>query len=159
MVASHQFGLNQTDVFVVDKHGTLNVMWVVGAGAWSGPVGIGPAGAFPPGAPVAASQQFGLTQTDVFAVDNNGTLHVMWVVGAGAWASVPIGPAGVFPAGASVAASQQFGLTQTDVFAVDKNGTLHVMWVVGAGAWASVPIGPAGAFRPARRCRHLSSSD
>jgi hypothetical protein len=85
IAASQQFGQNQTDVFVVDRNGTLNVAWVVEAGAWSGPAPIGPAGVFPAGAPLAASQQFGLNQTDVFAVDNNGTLNVAWVVEAGAW--------------------------------------------------------------------------
>ena len=41
---------------------------------------------FPPGASIAASQQIGLSQTDVFIVDKNGNLQVMWVVNAGAWA-------------------------------------------------------------------------
>jgi uncharacterized membrane protein YccF (DUF307 family) len=78
--------LNQTDVFVVDKNGTLNVMWVVGAGAWNGPAPLGPAGKYSPGAPIAASQQIGLSQTDVFVVDKDGLLDVLWVVNAGAWA-------------------------------------------------------------------------
>ena len=146
VAASQQFGLDQTDVFIVDKNGTLNVMWVVGAGAWAGPEPIGPAGIFPRGAHIAASQQFGLTQTDVFVVDNNGTVNVMWVVGAGGWSSGPIGSPGMFPRGANIAASQQIGLTQTDVFVVDNNGTLNVLWVVGAGGWSSGPIGPAGMF-------------
>jgi hypothetical protein len=136
LAASQQFGLDQTDVFVVDKNGTLNVMWVVGGGVWAGPVPIGPPEMFPPGAHVAASRQFGLNQTDVFVVDKNGTLNVIWVVGAGVWAHVPIGPARRFPPGAPLAASQQFGLDQTDVFVVDNTGVLNVMWVVGAGVWA-----------------------
>src|ERR1017187_948614 len=110
VAASQQIGLNQTDVFVVDSAGQLNVSWVDNAGAWSGPLGIGPAGIFPPGAPVAASQQIGLNQTDVFVVDNNGALNVAWVVEAGAWGgAAPIGPAGTFPPGAHAPASRQFG--------------------------------------------------
>jgi len=80
----------QTDVFVVDKNGTPNVLWVVQAGAWGGPLGIGPAGFAPAGAAVAASQQIGLNQTDVFVVDNAGQLNVSWVDNAGAW-SGPLG--------------------------------------------------------------------
>ncbi len=150
IAVSRQFGLNQTDVFVVDKTGTLNVMWVVGAGSWSGPAALGPAGKFPPGAHAAASQQIGLNQTDVFVVDKTGTLNVMWVVEAGAWAGpAPLGPAGKFPPGAPIAVSHQIGLNQTDVFVVDKNGTLNVMWVVGAGAWnGPAPLGPAGKYSP-----------
>jgi hypothetical protein len=72
IAASQQVGLNQTDAFVVNKNGSLNVFWVVDAGDWFH-VPLGPAGVFPPGAPLAASQQFGLGQTDVFVVDKNGT--------------------------------------------------------------------------------------
>jgi hypothetical protein len=48
---------------------------------------IGPVGNFPPGAPVAASQQFGVSgrQTDVFVVENSSTLTVSWVAGGGQW--------------------------------------------------------------------------
>src|ERR1022692_4107057 len=129
----------QTDAFVVDNNGTLNVLWVVQAGDWGGPLGVGPAGFAPAGAAVAASQQIGLNQTDVFGVDN-----------AGAWSGpLGIGPAGIFPPGAPVAASQQIGLNQTDVFVVDNNGALNVAWVVEAGAWGGpAPIGPAGIFPP-----------
>ena len=150
VAASEQIGLTQTDVFFVDKNGTLNVTWVVGAGNWGGPGQIGPAGLFPPGAPVASSRQFGLNQTDVFVVDKHGSLQVMWVVNAGAWGGPgQIGPTGLFPPGASIAASQQIGLNQTDVFIVDKNGNLQVMWVVNAGAWGGPgQMGPAGLFPP-----------
>jgi hypothetical protein len=147
LAVSQQFGAdNQTNVFLVDKHGTLNVFWVEGAGNWSAPVQIGPTGVAPKGAPVAASQQFGANQTDVFLVDTNGTLNVFWVQGAGAWnGPVKIGPAGHFPTGANVAVSQQFGVDQTDVFLVDKNGQLTVFWVQGTGNWsAPVKIGPSG---------------
>jgi hypothetical protein len=149
IAASQQFGApNQTDVFVVDKNGQLNVFWVQGAGAWSNPVKIGPTGNAPSGAALAVSQQFGTTdQTDVFLVDKNGQLNVFWVQGTGAWnGPVKIGPAGLANPGAAIAVSQQFGANnQTDVFVVDKNGQLNVFWVQGTGAWnGPQKIGPAG---------------
>jgi len=87
VTASNQFGLgHQTDVFAIDTNGALNVSWVVDAGQWNGPAAISRPGVFPPGAAVTASNQFGLDhQTDVFAVDNNGTPNVSWVVDAGQW--------------------------------------------------------------------------
>jgi hypothetical protein len=87
LAASQQFGAtNQTDVFLVDKNGQLNVFWVNNAGAWNGPEKIGPAGIAASGCFLAASQQFGATnQTDVFLVDKNGQLNVFWVNNAGAW--------------------------------------------------------------------------
>jgi hypothetical protein len=66
--------------------GALRVAWVAGFEAWRGPAPIGSEGLFPPGAAVAASAQFGLSeQTDVFAIDNKGVLRVAWVAGAGSW--------------------------------------------------------------------------
>ncbi|MBG1252128.1 hypothetical protein [Burkholderia pseudomallei] len=151
LATSNQFGIpNQTDVFVVDNKGALNVAWVVGAGSWNGPIPISPPGLFPPGAAVAASNQFGIpNQTDVFVVDNQGALNVAWVVGADRWnGPVPISPAGLFPPGAAVAASNQFGIpNQTDVFAVGRDGALRVAWVVSAGNWnGPVSISPTNLF-------------
>jgi hypothetical protein len=78
-------------VFVIDNTGALHVFWVVGGGAWNGPVRISPQGFAPQGAAVTASLQFGLNQTDVFVVDHGGAVNVIWVVGGGAWdGPVPI---------------------------------------------------------------------
>jgi hypothetical protein len=155
VAASSQFGATnpQTDVFAVDNNGALQVAFAIGSGGWSPMISIGPQGLFPPGAAVAASKRFGATnpQTDVFAVDNNGTLQVASAIGSSPWSSMsPIGPQGLFPSGAAVAASKRFGVpNQTDVFAVDSNGTLQVASVVSSGAWTGpTPISPAGFFPP-----------
>jgi hypothetical protein len=153
LAASPQYGApNQTDVFAVNNNGQLNVFWVDGAAAWQGPVGLGPTGAFPPGAGLAASNQYGVpNQTDVFAIGDNGQLHVFWVNGPGNWQGpVGLGPVGAFPPGAGLAASPQYGApNQTDVFAVSNNGQLNVFWVDGGGAWQGpVGLGPTGAFPP-----------
>jgi hypothetical protein len=63
-VTSHHLGLEQTDVFLVDKNGQLNVYWAAGGGAWNGPAKLGPAGIANPGSFVAASRQFGVTGTN-----------------------------------------------------------------------------------------------
>ena len=66
---------------------------------------------FLPGAPVATSPQFGLSQTDVFAVNKDSTLNVSWVAGGGRWnGPATISGANVFPPSTVVAASQQFSL-------------------------------------------------
>src|SRR5207302_683601 len=87
VAASPQFGVaNQTDVFAVADNGSTAVMWVHGAGTWSGPSVISPAPLAPPGSPLAASQQLGVpNQTDVFQVATNGATQVLWVQGAGKW--------------------------------------------------------------------------
>jgi hypothetical protein len=164
LAASQQFGLNQTDVFVVDNNGHLNVVWVDGDNAWHPPGLVGNGGNFPLRAYVAASAQFGVTNnTDVFAVDATGTLNVAWVNNDNPFnGPVQLIPpnftpsaAGLFPPGAAVAASQQFGVDstgQTDVFIVDNGGLLRVMWVEGQNSWqgpGTLGTGTApGGFQP-----------
>jgi hypothetical protein len=115
-------------VFGVDKYGNLSVYWVSGGGAWNGPHYLSVDGRFPPGAHVAASQQFGLTQTDVFAVDWNGNLAVYWVGPNTNWnwtGPYYITTDGRFPPGAPIAVSPQtvgWFPTQTDVFVIDWSG-------------------------------------
>jgi hypothetical protein len=148
VAVSQQFGIaNQTDVFVVDQAGRLQVVWVDGAGVWQGPLAITPANTAPSGAAVVASNQFGIAnQTDVFVVGSSGATEVSWVDGAGAWQGpLGIAAAGTAPAGAGLAASQQFGIAnQTDVFVVGGNGATQVSWVDGAGTWQG-PMGIAAA--------------
>ena len=150
VAASQQIGANQTDVFLIDKNGQLNVFWVTGTGAWAGPQKLGPVGLANPGTHLAVSQQFGATQTDVFVVDKNGQLNVFWVTGQGSWnGPEKIGPAGLAAPATALAASQQFGANQTDVFLIDKNGQLNVYWVTGVGGWnGPEKIGPTGLANP-----------
>jgi hypothetical protein len=149
VAASQRFGTNnQTDVYVVDNAGQLNVFSVVGVGAWSGPTKIGPPGFASPGAGIAASQQYGIAnQTDVFVVDKTGQLNAFWIEGAGnAWhGPLAIGGSGFSaPSGAPLTVSPQFGLSrQTDVFVVDNAGQLNVFWAVKASGWGRGKIGPA----------------
>jgi hypothetical protein len=144
IVASQHYGVNQTDVFLVDTNGQLNVFWVVGEGTWNGPLQIGPPGLADPGSVIVASQQYGFNQTGVFLVDTNGQLNVFWAVGGGMWnGPLQIGPPGLADSGGVIAASQQFWFNQTDVFVVDTNGQLNVFWVVGEGSWnGPLQIGP-----------------
>jgi hypothetical protein len=75
-VASPRAQAQTTLKFVVDLNGRINVGWEQ-AGKWENER-IGPWGMFPPGAPLAASQQFGFGgagATSVFAVDWNGTMY------------------------------------------------------------------------------------
>jgi hypothetical protein len=155
LAISEQFGANnQTDVFVVDTTGTLNVYWCQNGTKWGGPVLVGATGILPEAAPLAACQQMGApNQTDVFVVDNNGTLQVFWVQGANNWSPepAPIGPSGHFNAGAFVAAGPGYDASnRTDVYAVDKYGSICVLSVVATNPWSQQPvfIGPPNAAPP-----------
>jgi hypothetical protein len=98
LAASRQFGLNQTDVFVIDGDRNLNAFWVDNDGTWNGPVVIADSPfIIAQDGCVAASQQFGLNQTDVFTVGVNGQLQVFWIgANGGPWnGPLPIAPLGL----------------------------------------------------------------
>jgi hypothetical protein len=151
LAASPQFGIPQTDLFAVDKYGNLNVAWAYQNLPWGGPSSITTNAPFPGWTYLATSQQFGIPQTDVFAIDNNGNLDVYWVYGGGGWQGPQAMPNGhLFPPGAPIAASQEFGASnQTVVFAVDNTGRLVTYWVFGQGAWAGpAAVSGPGVFSP-----------
>ena len=143
---------NEIGDFCVGKTTTLGGFLV--QRIWSNRTGacvIGPSGLTVPGAGIAASRQFGLSnQTDVFVVDQWGQLTVHWIEASGGWQGPQlIGTAGSFPPGAPVAASRRFGKNQTDVFVVDPFGALTVSSVDDAGAWSvPQPIGTNRSFPP-----------
>ena len=89
VAVSRRFGAkNQTDVFLVDKDGTLSLFWVEGAGAWNGPQSIGPAGIAPSARYflqgcfcMSASQQAGAKdQLNAFILNETGTNGPGWPV-------------------------------------------------------------------------------
>jgi hypothetical protein len=133
---------NQTDAYLVDKKGQLNVFSVQGDGSWSGPVPIGPSDFAAAGAPVVVSMQSGGTQTNVFVTDKKGTLQLFSVDGGGNWSGPQqIGPPGVTTSGAYIAASPQFGVkNQTDILFINQTGTNApgwpvVFWGTGTNSW------------------------
>jgi hypothetical protein len=153
LAASAQVGVpGQTDVFVIADNGATHVMWVDGGGGWNGPQALSAPGVAPPGAHLAVSPQFGVSnQTDVFMVGGDGAARVLWVQGAGSWhGPSAIGPTGRAPAGAQLVVSPQFGVSnQTDVFVVANNGATEVLWVQGAGRWnGPLSIAQAGLAPP-----------
>jgi hypothetical protein len=150
LAASRQFGADQTDVFLFDTHGQLNMFSAQATLGWSGPQTIGGANVAKPGAFLAACAQANGNQTDVFFVDINGRMNVASVKGDNPWGSPQtIGPSGLAPSGAPVAAIQQAGTQRTSVFVVDNSGQLNGFWVDGSGAWSGPhKIGPANLVGP-----------
>ena len=155
VAASQHFGIdNQTDVFLVDQNGKLNIFWINADGSWNGPQAIGSGvEANAQGANIAASQHFGIdNRIDVFLIDKNGQLNIYWAEGSGNWnGPQPIGSKGLAHSGAPIAVSKHFGNdNQTDVFVVDTNGQLNVFSVVGSANWSGPKtIGPSGLTRSA----------
>jgi hypothetical protein len=159
LAAAHQ-SPDQLDAFVTSNDGAVYVTWVVGGGHWSDgtlgnppPARITPPQFAPAGAGVAAANQTD-NQLDVFAVGNDGAIHVTWVVGEGHWADGSPGnpgparvtPPELAPAGAAVAAAKQ-GADQLDAFVTGNDGAVYVTWVVGGGHWSDGTPGNPGPAR------------
>jgi hypothetical protein len=128
----------RTDLFFVDSNGALNVLWVVGPGNWNGPTRLTPSDVAPPGTWIAASAQYGIPgQTDVFFVDQTGSVVAFWVVADGPWnGPAALTVARVAPPGTVLAATQHQGIdNQTDLFFIDQTGTVIALWVNGNGPW------------------------
>jgi hypothetical protein len=90
IAVSKRPGGGQTDVFVIDKKGTLLVLSADATGTWGEPRPIGQPGASPSGACVAASPQFGvMDRTDVFVINDRdkawGWPAVSWVDEKNVW--------------------------------------------------------------------------
>lgn len=138
---ANQISMNQLDALFVANDGSVQVMWVVGGGAWHAPVPITGPGFAAPGACIALAHQGSMNQLDAVVVGNDGAVHVMWVTGAEAWhAPLPITGRSFAPPGANIALANQISMNQVDAVVVGNDGAVHVLWVVGGGAWQ----GPAG---------------
>ena len=122
----------------------------------AGGVGISPPNLLAPGQPLATARQTD-NQIDVFFVDGNGVINVMWVVDGGGWS----GPVGLTPPGTAIPRSWLGTARQTanqiDLFFIDGQGMVNVMWVVDGGAWQG-PVGLTGAGAvPRLAARHRAA--
>jgi hypothetical protein len=151
IAVGNQGSLDQLTALVIDNHGTMQVFWVRDAGAWQGPIAIGPPSKFSVGGSVALANQGSLNQLTALSVDVNGTIQVLWVDGSGAWQGpVPIANStGKFPAGAPIAMTNQGSLDEVTAVVVDNSGAVNVLWVTGLGEWQGpIAITPSGFASP-----------
>ncbi|MGA1826827.1 M12 family metallopeptidase [Microbacterium sp.] len=82
---ANQGGDDQLDAVYVDGNGMVNVMWVVGGGAWQGPVGLTAAGAAPAGAPVAIGED--PSRLDAMIAGTGGVPIIATVLGLNPWST------------------------------------------------------------------------
>jgi hypothetical protein len=126
----------QLEVFIVDANGALNVVWKDNNGSWKAPFPLTRANFTIPGASVAAIYYPTYQQLEVFVVDKNGVLNVVWKDHNGAWhAPVGLTDPGFAPPGAPLAAVYQPLNEQLEVFVVGASGALNVVWKDNNGIW------------------------
>src|SRR5580704_10532399 len=153
IAASQRFGGLETDIFSIGVTGQIGVSWATAAGAWNQPLPLTPINTFPLAGNLAAIQQFGTAtpQTDVFAVDMQGTLNVLHAGAPGSsYQRFQIGLPNTYLPGAPLAAAGHPGslaiqtsvLPETDVFVIAKDGGLDVHYVLGGGIWQVMELWP-----------------
>ena len=138
MAASAHYGIpGQADVFYVDQTGTVVAFWAVD-GAWNGPAALTVARIAPPGATLAMTQHQGIdNQTDVFFVDQTGSIAELWVVGDGPWNGPErlTGPSLANP-NARLTANSRYGVAgETNVVFIDRSGRANVLSASGTQPW------------------------
>jgi hypothetical protein len=155
LAVGQRFGIEQTDVYLVDGNGQLKVFSADQNGDWSEPVDIGPRHFTRPSAHVAMAQQPPNGRTDVFVIDSQGGLNVFWIEGYGvSWnGPEPLSGPDFAPPGAPLVACEMPASETVNVFVVDNEGCLY-RYEAGppTGRWAAEAIGdplvgglPAGA--------------
>jgi hypothetical protein len=117
----------QLEVFVVDAHGALNVVWKERNDPWHRPpFTMTPQGFAPRYGSVAAAHYLPYDQLEVFAVDTRGVLNVVWKERNDPW-KLPVGltDPGFAPAGAALSAVAYPVNDRLEVFLIDSAGALR----------------------------------
>ncbi|MDP9070082.1 MAG: hypothetical protein M3N68_02100 [Actinomycetota bacterium] len=135
---------NQVELFVVDRDGTVNVIWKAQNGAWNPPVGL-QAGFGEPGGPLTVAYQPLNEQLEVFAVGDDGSVRGIWKEHNGAW-KPPFfpAPAGFAASGSSLAAAFYPGQAELALVTTDGAGDVKLMWKLQNRAWAACPTALQG---------------
>ncbi|MGH7513764.1 MAG: hypothetical protein ACREOQ_12660 [Gemmatimonadales bacterium] len=140
----------QLEVFTIDAFGALNVVWKVQNENWQGPVGLTDRGLLVPGGGVAAASYAPYDQLEVFTVDKDGVLRVVWKRANEPWAWNGAGlTAPEFAPGARLSAVYYPPEEQLEVFTIDRGGAVRGISKAHNEPWR-VPVtlpgaAPAGA--------------
>ena len=118
------------ELLSIDRHGTVKEAWKKHNGPWHEPVARTAQGFAQDGAPLAAVASQTRDQFEVFVVDANGAISVVWQVGDGLWPGhAELTPRGSFqPRFTGIAGIHYLPYDQMEVFAVDTRGVLQVVW-------------------------------
>src|SRR5215208_6739875 len=125
----------QLEVFVVGNDGTLWVIWKANNGPWQAPGRLTGPNFAPAGAAISAVYYPNGEQLEVFVVDRNGAVSVVWKAKGKDWQP----PAGITRPnfareGAPLSAVYYPNDEHLEVF-VAGNGAVQVVWKAQGGGW------------------------
>jgi len=133
---------NQLEVFHIDRHGALIVMWKAQNGSWNAPVALTDSTFAPPGAPLSAAYYPVNNQLEVFAINPHGALALKWKAQNENWRpAITLTQDGYATPGLPPVAVYYALNQQLEVLFADSHRCMNVVWKANNGAWAGpVPI-------------------
>jgi hypothetical protein len=132
---------DQLEAFFVDSTGAFNVIWKAHNRLWNQPVALTRAGYALQRSPLSAVYYPLNDQLEVFLIDGNGALSLMWKANNGAWNDpYSITPSAWATPGKPVIAVYYPLNNQLEALVADTRGSLSVAWKVNNGPW-NRPVG------------------
>ncbi|HEY6988560.1 MAG TPA: hypothetical protein VH369_09260 [Bryobacteraceae bacterium] len=136
---------NQLEVFHVDSHGALKVIWKAQNGAWNQPFALTGPGFTAPSAPLSAAFYRVNSQLEVFSINPHGALTLMWKAQNGAWQN----PVNLTPDGYAIPGTPPIAVyhppdEHLEVLFADTVRSMNVVWKANNGHWQ----GPVSITRP-----------
>jgi hypothetical protein len=127
---------NQLEAFVAGSDGAVYVIWKAQNDAWSEPVALTEPGFVSAGVPLSVAYYPPNEQLELFAVDRNGAVQLLWKAQNGSWNSPVALTANAFaPPGASLTSVYYPPNDQLEVLVVDWSGSVNVIWKAQNGNW------------------------
>ena len=133
---------NQLEVFHIDRHGALIVIWKEQNGSWKAPAVLTDSTFAPPGAPLSAVYYPINNQLEVFAINPHGALALKWKAQNENWRpAINLTQDGYAIPGLPPIAVYYSLNQQLEVLFADSHRSMNVIWKANNGAWAGpVPI-------------------
>lgn len=127
---------NQTEAFVAGGDGAVYVIWKAQNGPWSAPVALTGACFVSAGVPLSVAYYPLNEQLELFVVDRNGAVQLLWKAQNGSWNPPTQLSANAFaPPGASLTSVYYPPNDQLEVLVVDWTGAVNVLWKAQNGSW------------------------
>ncbi|HYJ13615.1 MAG TPA: hypothetical protein VEW66_08490 [Thermomicrobiales bacterium] len=127
---------NQLEAFVAGSDGRVYVVWKAQNGSWSDPVALTESGVLPAGSSLSATYYPLNDQLEVFFVDANGAVWVLWKANNEAWnPPAQLTPNGYADPGTPLTSVFYPPNNQLEVLFVDASGAIGVLWKAQNEAW------------------------
>ncbi|WP_298912907.1 M12 family metallopeptidase [uncultured Nostoc sp.] len=141
---------NQLENFFVGNDGAVYVSWKANNGVWNSPARLTEPNKVKAGGNLSAVYYPENEQLEVFFIDIEGALNVMWKAKGTGWFS-PVKLTGNYfaPTGAGITSVFYPLNNQLEVLFIGNDGAVYLTWKANNGSWnAPVPLTPANTATP-----------